>query len=121
MMRNKGRANTRGGSLGLTRKKKPAPQCDPSCSHPQFVEVTTTQIKMADLDIRQVRLSEKHLNLDRCENCGRIREVYRDEYNHRQIRVIGEYDSCASPNRFTISPAILDEYLCMVKNGRIPG
>jgi hypothetical protein len=119
-MRNRGRVNTRSGSVALGREKKPAPECDPSCSRPRFVEVNTTQIKMTDLDIRQVLLNERG-SLNRCENCGRVREVYRDDHGYRQVRVIGEYDSYASPNSFTISQAVLDEYLMYCEKWAPPG
>jgi hypothetical protein len=73
---------------------------------------------MTDTDIRQVRLNEGG-TLYRCDNCGCVTESYRDKFHERQYRKIGEYDSTASPSMFTINQSVLEEYLCLVKNGRL--
>jgi hypothetical protein len=77
---------------------------------------------MTETDIRQVRLNEGGTRY-RCDHCGCVTESYRDKDTdknpERQYRKIGEYDSISSPNRFTIREAVLDEYLCLVKNGRL--
>jgi hypothetical protein len=100
-------------------KKKPGLTCIlPTCSHPKLVEVIPEQIKMTETDIRHVRLNHGG-TLHRCEHCGCVTESYRDKNHERQYRRIGEYDNSASPNKFTIGQAVLDEYLCLVKNRRL--
>jgi len=101
-------------------KKKPGLTCIlPTCSHPNLVEVTPEQIEMTETDIQQVRLNEDG-TLRRCKHCGCITEQYRDKDHELQYRKIGEYDSMASPNGFTIRPKLLQEYRCLVKNRRAP-
>ena len=77
---------------------------------------------MTDTDIRQVRLNEGG-TLYWCDNCGCVTESYRDKDTdknpERQYRKIGEYDSISSPNKFTVRRTVLDEYQCLVKNGRL--
>jgi hypothetical protein len=100
-------------------KKKPSLTCIlPTCSHPRLVEVTPEQVEMTETDIRQVRLNQGGI-LRRCKHCGCVTEAYRDKDLDRRYRKIGEYDNTASPNRFTIRQAVLDEYLCLVKNGHL--
>lgn len=100
-------------------KKKPGLTCiHPTCSHPKLAGVTPDDLKMIETDIRQVRLNEGG-TLHRCDHCGCVTEFYRDKNHERQYRKIGEYDNTASPNKFTIRQAALDEYLCLVKNGRL--
>jgi hypothetical protein len=91
---------------------------DPSCFHPYFISVTSAEIKMTEADIEHALLNKDGW-LRRC-NCGRVSEIYRDHTDELQRpRLIGEYDSEASPNKFTLSQSVLDEYLCMKANGRI--
>lgn len=100
-------------------KKKPGLTCIlPTCSHPKLVEVTPERVEMTETDIRQVSLNQGG-TLHRCGHCGCVTESYRDKDHDRQYRKIGEYDSSASPNRFTIRQTVLDEYLCLVKNRRL--
>lgn len=82
------------------------------------MQVTTAKVGMSAIDIRQALLNEGGI-LHRCGHCGCVSETYRDSYGDRQRRKIGEYDSCASPNRFTISQSVLDEYMCLKQNGRL--
>jgi hypothetical protein len=100
-------------------KKKPGLTCIlPTCSHPKLAEVTPEQVEMTETDIRQIRLNQGG-TLHRCDHCGCVTESYRDKNHERQHRKIGEHDSISSPNRFTIRQAVLEEYLCLVKNGRL--
>jgi|SRR5271156_3600505 len=100
-------------------KKKPNLTCiRPTCSHPSLSEVTPEQVEMTETDIRQVRLNQGG-TLRRCKHCGCVTESYRDKDHERRYRKIGEYDNSASPNRFTICQEAGDEYLCLVKNGRL--
>jgi hypothetical protein len=100
-------------------KEKPGLTCiHPTCSHPKLVEVTPEQVEMTETDIRHVRLNQGG-TLRRCDHCGCVTESYRDKNHECQYRKIGEYNNSASPNKFTIRQAVLDEYLCLVKNGRL--
>ena len=125
MRPDRSRANRRGGAAVPGRKKKPAPECgNPSCFHPRFTSVSREEIKMTEADIERALLN-KGGQLRRCD-CGRVTEIYREFHPDRGSelqppRLIGEYDSEDSPNRFTLSQTVLDEYRCMVRNGRIPG
>lgn len=82
------------------------------------MEVAHTQVKMSDTDIEQVRLNEDGV-LRRCEHCGCVTESWRDPVGDRQYRRIGAYDSCASPNRFTIAQSVADEYHCLLSRTRL--
>jgi len=100
-------------------KKKPSLTCIlPTCSHPRLVGVTKEQVEMTETDIRQVRLNQGG-TLRRCKNCGCVTELYRDKDHELHYRKIGEYDNSGSPNKFTIRQAVLEEYLCLVENGRL--
>jgi uncharacterized Zn finger protein len=116
-MRGSARRTVPRGRQTIPKKKQSLTCIHPTCSHPRLVEVTPEQV-MTETDIRQVRLNEDG-TLRRCENCGCVTESYRDKYKDRRYRKIGEYDNSASPNTFTISPKVLEEYLCLVKNRRL--
>ena len=73
---------------------------------------------MTETEIHQVRLNQGG-TLRRCKHCGCVTEAYRDKDQDRRYRKVGEYDNTASPIRFTVRKAVLDEYLCLVKNGRL--
>ncbi len=74
---------------------------------------------MTEIDIVKVCLNVGS-TLRRCKNCGCITELYRNKDREIQYRKIGEYDSLTSPNKFTIYQEVLDEYICLLKNGRLP-
>jgi hypothetical protein len=117
-MRGSTRRTVARGRQSIPTKKQRLTCIHPTCSHPKLAEVTLDDVKMTETDIRQVRLNEGG-TLYRCDHCGCVTESYRDKDTERQYRKIGEYDSISSPNNFTIRQVALDEYLCLVKNGRL--
>lgn len=112
------RARRTGRSIGAPQEKSRQLICIPTCSHPRLIEVAPIQIRMTSTDIEHVHLNEDSV-LRRCEHCGCVTESWRDAQGERRYRRIGEYDSCASPNRFSIDQSILDEYTCMAQSPHI--
>lgn len=103
---NSRRAYTRGGKG--PQKKQPSIQCVPSCSHPRFVSISPSEIKISETDQQALNLNiESHL--ERCEHCGSVWKFWRDAEGHRQRRLIGEYKGCNSLHGFCIHNAV-DEF-----------